>query len=428
MTHSGRAGAGLLRRRWQLLTRRRLKIGVAAVILCMSAFACVLLCVYPSEGKRGDTRVLRTVEEAPQQDMQPYTVTMSPVGTVAFRKPPERIVTLDANYNDMLAAVGREKNLLATGFAQNNYDGFYRQLTGLKNGIDFSKTTFLSRGTGNLFDKELLYQLKADVHHIDPLQLASSRGWSKADIEEIARNVAPFFANRFSRENIYHGKEPYEFYTLWQLTEKVAQVYRRPDRVARLKEIGDRMTAQIMAKLPPADKRPKIGLIYYGKGRITPYSLNHGGFGQAQYAAVGAQDAFEGRNIATYGDAGALGTSLDVEGLLSINPDVLIMPFAIYGKTGSQDGARAAFEQFQALKDDPLAKRLKAFQTGRVYPGGTPLQGPLFYLFQIEMAAKQIYPEMFGPFRDDQAYPRQEWLFDRSALEAVLNDGEPNVR
>lgn len=411
-----------------MLTKRRLKIGIAAVVLGVSAFACVLLCLYPSEGKRGDSQVLRTTESLPKDAEQPYAVTMSPVGTVTFRHPPQRIVTLDANYNDMLVALGEGQNLLATGFAQNNFNGFYRQLDKVNTGLDFSRIQFLSGGNGNLFDKEYLYQLRAEVHHIDPLRLASSRGWSMADVEEVAKNVAPFFANRYSRENIYRGSEPYEFYTLWQLSDKVGQVYRRAERITKLKEIGDRLTEEIRAKLPAAEQRPKVGLIYYGKGRITPYSLQHNGFGQAQYAAVGAQDAFEGRNIATYGDGGALGTSLDLEGLLSINPDVLIMPFAIYDKSGAKSGARAAFEQFQALKDDPLAKRLKAFQTGKVFPGGTPLQGPVFYLFQVEMAAKQIYPAIFGPYRDDQAYPQQEWLFDRAAVAAILNGEEPYVR
>jgi len=50
------------------------------------------------------------------------------------------------------------------------------------------------------------------------------------------------------------------------------------------------------------------------------------------------------------------------------------------------------------------------------------LQGPVFLLFQIEMAAKQIYPDSFGSYRDDQSYPPAEQLFDRAAVAAALND------
>jgi ABC-type Fe3+-hydroxamate transport system substrate-binding protein len=392
-------------------------VSIAALLVALIAVG-ITLSVFSAAGDR----TIISTEKKPAQPSpdKPYSVTMSPVGTVTFQRPPERIVTQDANYNDMLVAVNRDDKLLATGYQNNFYDGFYRQLPAVDFSLNPKTLIYLSAASGNMFDKELLYQLRADIHHIDPLQLAQSRSWSKADVEEIARNVGPFFANRYSRENIYEGDEPYRFYNVWELADKVAQVYRQPERIAALEKIGDRLTRDIKAKLPPPDKRPKVGLIYYAKGRITPYSLGHGGFGQAQYVAVGALDAFAELKIATYGEGGGRGAALDLEGLLAIDPDVLIMPLAIYGAPGSGQGARAAYEQLLKLGDDPLGKRLKAFQTGRVHPGGTPLQGPVFYLFQIEMAAKQIYPDLFGAYRDDQHYPPEEQLFDRGLVAKIL--------
>ncbi|MCE0483523.1 MAG: ABC transporter substrate-binding protein [Methylacidiphilales bacterium] len=347
-----------------------------------------------------------------------YVVSMSPMGDVHFDHVPQRIVTQDANYNDMLVALGVERGLIATGYRGNFYDGFYRELNSVDIGLDPEKLTYLSSPAGGMFDKELLYSLHPDIFHIDPVQLAASRGWSKADVEEIAHNVAPFFANRYSRENSYAGKEPYTFYTLWELSEKVGEVYRRPERITQLKAVYDEMMKSIQAKLPPEEQRPRVGLIFYSNGRFLPYSLLRGGFGQAQYRDVGARDAFADIKASTYGDSGR-GTTLDLEGLLAINPDVLIMPFAIYPASKSST-SRATYEQLLQLKDDPLAQRLNAFRNGQVYPGGTPLQGPVFYLFQIEMAAKQIYPGIFGPYRDDQNYPPQEQLFDRARVAAIL--------
>ncbi len=397
---------------------RQLKLLAVLLVLGIAGAAGFWLTVRSAQG---NPTILRTGDapRAPAGDAG-YTVRMSPMGAVRFAKPPERIVTQDANYNDMLVAVGRGDKLIATGYQNNFFDGFYRQLAGVQPHIDPQTLIYLSATAGSFFDKELLYKLHADIHHIDPLQLASSRSWSRADVEEIARNVGPFFANRYSRENAYPGSEPYEFYTLWELADKVAQVYRRPEWVARLKAVGDRLEREIVAKLPPVESRPKVGLIYYGNGRITPYGLTHGGFGQAQYVAVGAQDAFAGTKVKTYGDAGGRGAALDLEGLLAIDPDVLIMPLAIYGAPGSGQGARAAYEQLLKLKADPLGQRLKALSSGRVYPGGTPLQGPIFYIFQVEMAAKQIYPEIFGPYRDDQQYPPAEQLFNREDLARIL--------
>jgi len=350
-----------------------------------------------------------------------YVVDMSPMGPVSFAHPPQRVVTQDANYNDMLVALGQEEKLVATAYSNNLFNGFYQQLPGTSRGIDRQRATILAGASGSLFDKETLYALHADVHHIDPLQLAASRGWSRADVEEIARNVGPFFANRFSRDNNYSGPEPYAYYSIWELSSKVGEVYCRASRIARLKEIHDRLLRTIESRLPPADQRPAVALVFYANGRFTPYRIGTAGFGQAHYRAVGAHDAFDGTKVVAYGDPGGRNATIDLEGLLAIDPAVLIMPFAIYPASGSGT-SRANYDQLMTLASDPLGQRLSAFRNHRVYPGGTPLQGPLFFLFQIEMAAKQIYPVLFGPYRDDQSYPPSEQLFDRAAVAAVLKD------
>lgn len=402
---------------------RNLKVLLVSSILCSTAGIGVILAVYPEAGSASG---LRTTESIARETS--YTVTLSPVGALHFAKPPQRVVTEDANYNDMLVALGRGRQLLATGYPNNFFDGFYQQLPDTEPGIDRDELRYLSGTPGAQFDKELLYQLDADIHHIDPVQLATRRSWTKADVEEIARNVGPFFANRYSRENIYSGEEPYEFYSLWELAEKVGAVYQDSSRVARLKELSDALVARIQTQLPPLEERPQVGLVYFNAGgRFTPYSLGHGGFGQAHYEAVGARDAFAGLDLRTYGEGGGSGIVLDLEGLISINPDVLIMPFAIYGEPGSGSGARGSYELLLALGKEPLGQRLTAFQRDQVYPGGTPLQGPIFFIFQVEMAAKQLYPKVFGRYRDDQRYPPEECLFERAALAKIIrgpNDAE----
>jgi len=420
------------------MDRRTLKIGLVVLILCLTAGTGVFLAAFSvADASKGPRAALRTTESLRAEQIvkpavaagapeavatggadTPYTVTMSPMGEVRFPRPPQRVITGDANYNDMMVALGCGDRVIAGQQVKNFYNGFYAQLPGVK--FDAEKIQSLTTGTSGGgtgaggFDKELLYTLKANVHHIDPLQMISGGKWTTADIEEITKNVGPFFANRYSRDNSYSGKEPYEFYTVWELADKVAQVYRRPERVVKLKAISDALVQKIQAKLPPPDKRPLVGLIHYGTGRITTYSMNRGGFGQAQYAAVGARDAFEGKNISSYGDAGGRGTALDLEGLIAINPDIIIMPFA-FGGTG-----HTAFEELLKLKEDPLGQRLRALKNDHAYPGGTALQGPVFFIFQIEMAAKQIYPEIFGRFREDQNYPPEECLFDREAVAKIL--------
>ncbi|WP_226895481.1 ABC transporter substrate-binding protein, partial [Luteolibacter marinus] len=365
------------------------------------------------------TAALSTAADDLASGSSTYTVNLSPAGEVAFNQVPGRVVTMDANYNDILVALRQEGKITATGYRDNFHDDYYRKLDGLEVRFDPKQTTYLSSPGGGMFDKELLYSLQADVHHIDPLQLALSRGWTQADVDEIARNVGPFIANRYSRENSHPGDTPYTYYTLWELSGKIAEVYRRPEIIGRLKEVGDRMVGEIQSKLPPESARPRVGLIYHANGKFTPYSLLHEGFGQVQYREVGARDAFAPIADRTYGaqGGGPSGAPLDAEGLLALDPDILIMPFAVY-----PGNARVGFEQLLALNNDPLLQRVGAFREGRVYPGGTPLQGPIDYLFQIEMAAKQIYPGIFGSFREDLDYPPGEQLFDRGQVSRILQE------
>jgi ABC-type Fe3+-hydroxamate transport system substrate-binding protein len=342
-----------------------------------------------------------------------YEVTLAPVGTVRFARVPTTAMTVDANYNDMLVALGQGGRLAATGYEGNFYDGFYAQLPGVRVAVDPGRLKFLPMQS---LDKEALYALGAGVHHVDPVQLLNGSRWKRNDIDEIARNVGPFFANRYSRENSHPGGGEYRYYTAWELAEKMGEVYRVPGRAAALKAVWDEMVRDIEARLPPEAERPRVGLVMYARGRFTPFSLSRQGFGTAHYRAVGARDAFAEVRDLTYADGGAP-TGIDVEGLLKIDPDVLIMPFAVYASY------RPRFEELRGLGADPLAGRLRAFRDGRVYPGGTPLQGPVFLLFQTEMAAKQIYPDRFGPFREDHAYPPGERLFDRERVARILSGG-----
>ena len=401
------------------MSRPSLKKGLVLALLCAGGVLAALV-LATNWGKES---FYRTTESG-GTSTGPYTVEMSPMGPVHFDHVPRRIVTLDANYNDILASLGQGAKLIATGYRGNFYDGFYNEL-GIKAGFDTERLKYLSSGGGGMFDKELLYALHADIHHIDPVQLASSRGWNQTDVDEIAHNVGPFFANRYSRDNSYNGKQPYKYYSLWELSDKVGAVYRQSARIDRLRAVYDDMMRDITAKLPPVEKRPRVGLVLYNgaSGRFTPYSLGRGGFGQAQYRDVGARDAFASIESTTYGGEGNPGVLLDAEGLLALDPDVLIMPFAIYPATQATT-SRASYDRLLKLKDDPLMRRLTAFRTGRVFPGGTPLQGPVFYLFQIEMAAKQIYPDIFGSYRDDQNYPTGEQMFDRKRVASILSGEE----
>ncbi len=68
----------------------------------------------------------------------------------------------------------------------------------------------------------------------------------------------------------------------------------------------------------------------------------------------------------------------------------------------------------------------QAILNGRVYAQGGRYQGPILNLFQLEMTAKQLYPEQFGawPSYADGPYPeipKDEQLFDRDRVTNAIN-------
>ena len=71
-----------------------------------------------------------------------YYVELSPVGKVWLKQIPDKIITMDDNYNDMLIALNEEHKLIATGFPNNMYWGFYKSI-GIIPNIDKSKLVYL---------------------------------------------------------------------------------------------------------------------------------------------------------------------------------------------------------------------------------------------------------------------------------------------
>ena len=357
-------------------------------------------------------------DTAPVHHATGYDVTLSPAGTVHFDHVPKRTVIFDENYLDMLVAMRRERQLVGYARPQNTTTQFYPLIPGLKPEVDLDAVTpFYGQGIGR-FDAEVLYQLNADVHHIDPVRLQQMEGWNPAIIERVSKDLGPFIANRYSRAHGYHGDKPYTYYTLWELSETIGEVYQDADRIRAIKAIYDDLVASIQSRLPPESERPTVGIVNYN-GNLTfrVFRVNGPGFGTAEYRALGVIDALEPLSDLAYGESFGV---VDLETMLALNPDILI-----HNWTLPREDGRRQMGQLLELKDHALGGRLTAIRTGRVYPGGTPMQGPIVHLFQLEMAAKQIYPERFGPFRDDHDYPAEEQLFDRQRLADAMGIGAP---
>jgi ABC-type Fe3+-hydroxamate transport system substrate-binding protein len=106
---------------------------------------------------------------------------------------------------------------------------------------------------------------------------------------------------------------------------------------------------------------------------------------------------------------------VDFEAMLEYDPDVLLLHFAILGP----ETYRSAVDK---LKNDPVASELSAVQNDRVYPGSHICWGPVSYMFQTEMVAKQVYPDIFGEFPGlGEPVPESEQLFDRQRVADIIN-------
>jgi hypothetical protein len=105
--------------------------------------------------------------------------------------------------------------------------------------------------------------------------------------------------------------------------------------------------------------------------------------------------------------------------MLEADPDVILH---LWGMTPRYD--------MDSVRDDlqshSVGQELTAVKNDRVYAQGMRYQGPIMNLFQIEMIAKQLYPDIFGEwptYENGSHYPEiptTEQLFDRERVARIV--------
>jgi ABC-type Fe3+-hydroxamate transport system substrate-binding protein len=353
-------------------------------------------------------------------DGNTYSVSMAPVGTVELTRVPENVMVYSLLCADAMVAYGQGGAVNSLGFSAetggNTLDAYYARLDGVS--FDYEKLTQLKSGgnSGKIaVDKELFYKLSSDLHLIDPALMASFKGWNESDIEAIRENIAPWFGNNYSRNNTQPPKpyrDSYQYYTLWQIAEKVSRVFKREARFKKLSAVHAGLIDRIQSNLPPKESRPTVGSVIFTDGTFYPSKINTPGFANAHVRPLKSVDAFVASDV-------SYGTSYDFETMLEIDPDRILHRYGIasYYNVG---------EIRKQLENHPIGSELTAVQKDRFYPSGTPVQGPIMNLFQLEMTAKQLYPGRFGewPGYDGGPYPEvpaDEQLFDRQRVSAIVD-------
>lgn len=334
-----------------------------------------------------------------------YSVSMEPVGEVTFESIPERWVAYDGGYADVGVALGRGDGMTGIGGAGRYYSYVYDELPG----VSVDRTVLENNDLGEAgMSKEVFYELDNEVHLMDPQMLVNWFDWSEADVQEIAENVGPFLGNLvFRREDEWHD---YRYYTLYEAFEKVAKVFGEEERYRAFETLHDEFIAEVQRRLPPADDRPNVLLVYAGSDEpeaFSPYRLNDRGTSKKQWRDLGVSDALAGTGIEGLSttDRG----KIDYETMLEVDPDVILLRAH---ERKSADEFRETVLEF--MRNHPVASELTAVQNGRVYRGGYLYQGPIQNLFLTERGAQQLYPDVFGEVTSD------ERLFDRQRVADIV--------
>ncbi|RZH68277.1 ABC transporter substrate-binding protein [Natrinema altunense] len=344
-----------------------------------------------------------------------YTVSMAPMGEVEFDGVPENAFVAFPQYADMAVALGHGDavtTLFAPDMSGPTMDAFYERLEG----VSF-EWAGLQNPLENGLSEEQLYALDSDVHFLDPSYVVTTDDdWTASDIADIAETIGPWIGSFHS--GVHSDPAPayadsYEYYTLWELFETVAAVFRERDRYEALADLYAETRARIESNLPPESDRPTVARVTLGDGVFYAYHLNTPGFWQADTRPLGARDALA--DIEWPGDWG----EVSYETMLEADPDVILHLWGITPRYAIEDVR-------QRLETDAAGSELTAVKNERVLASGMRYQGPIMNLFQLEMTAKQLYPERFGewpgvvPGEPYPAIPPAEQLFDRQRLADIV--------
>ncbi|WP_435098937.1 ABC transporter substrate-binding protein [Halarchaeum sp. P4] len=359
-------------------------------------------------GGSGDTTTSTTSSTTEQTTTQTtteqgstYTVSMEPMGEVSFDAVPTSWVANNGSYADMGLALGVQepKALWLTGRWHTNY---YDEI----DGVSADKSEMVSLYQDGV-SKERYYALaegeENHVHVQDPNFLMNRfKGWSESDVEDVKNDIGPFFGNSiFSRGYAWHSD--YQYYTLYEAFEKIAQLFQRTDRYEAFATLHDEFQSKLDGFVPTSDaERPQVAVLWATGDQPTsflPYLVNEG-TSFKQWRDLNVRDALAETSVKDFHSSRG---SIDYETLLKIDPEYLLLR-GHEGKTAEE--FRNTVVSF--MENHDTASELTAVKNGNVYRGGPLYQGPISNLVLTERGAQQLYGH-------------DEQLFDRQRVADIVN-------
>lgn len=356
-----------------------------------------------SDGDGGGTDDDPSTQESGETDdraeLTSYEVCLDPVGCTTFDSPPERYVTYKEATAEMAILAGHGDGLAGLDSPDESLttldELFYEEIPGFSVETDGVVNI---RADGENIDKEIFYEIDADLHLIDPNEAMFRFDWDEDDLAEIETNVAQFFGHS-NRRYSYDWQDDYEVVDLLDNFGKIATVFEAEDRYEAFRAVYEEMLDTIDEETP--DEEPEIGLLNGGSdahvGEFYILDPLSEGYEMRQYREIGVSDAFA--------DVDADGPA-DYETLLDVDPQIIIYHWGVL----STD-AEFRSERVEPMEEHAAGGELTAVKNERVYPGGTAEQGPLTNMFQTELLARQLWPDEFGDTE----------LFDRQRVADIIN-------
>ncbi|WP_433631355.1 ABC transporter substrate-binding protein [Halomicrococcus sp. NG-SE-24] len=355
------------------LSRRKLIAGTGA-----AAGTLLAGCTSGGSGTNGNDGGT-TTGDGTTKSGGPYSVSIEPMGSVEFESVPKTWVANNGSWADMGVALGLEppKGMWMTS---RYYTRYYDEIPG----VSVDKSGMVSLYQDGV-SKERFYSLDGDVHVIDPNFLQNRfKGWKQSDVDEIRKNIGPFFGNSiFSRGYEWH--KDYRYYTLYQAFGKLAKVFQRTDRYDAFSSLHDTFQSKLDSVVPPKKKRPSVAVLWASSNKpetFLPYLIDEG-TSFKQWRDLKVKDALANTSVKNFHSGRG---KVDYETLLQVDPDVLLL-------RGHEQKTEEKFQNtvVSSMKNHNVGSKLTAVKNGDVYRGGPLYQGPITNLVLTERAAKQLY-------------------------------------
>ncbi|ELY64894.1 ABC transporter substrate-binding protein [Natrinema versiforme] len=310
-------------------------------------------------------------------DVDPYTVSMQPVGDVEFESIPEAWAANNGSWADMGVALGQESPE-AVYLTRRYHTAYYGDIPDVSVNSDEIDSLWSDELTREEF---IELSDSVDLFVMDPNFLKGRADWSDDDIEQVANTGTPFFGNSIFSQG-YGWHEDYDYLSLYEAFGKLAEVFQEEDRYEAFDSLHDEFQSTL-EDVVPSDDPASVAVVWPQDGdSFLPYVIEDG-TSFKHLRDLGVEDALANTGVKDFhSERGAI----DYETLLDVDPENLLLRSERYQP-------REDFEQevVEPMKNHDVAQQLTAVQNDNVYRAGPLYQGPIINLAVTQQLAEQLY-------------------------------------